>query len=70
MFCCTYRAGSLNKTRLVVDRDKPRNYELWFMVLGLLLIMFYLNMRMQLCMSLVYFYVFAGRTNYSCRELL
>ena len=23
------------KTRLVVDRDKPRNFGLWFMVLGL-----------------------------------
>ena len=30
-------------TRIVVNMDKPRNLGLWFMVLGLLLIMFYLN---------------------------
>ena len=29
------------ETRLVVNRDKPRNFGLWFMVLGLLLIIFY-----------------------------
>ena len=41
----TLRRIKLEKTRLVVDRDKPRNFGLWFMVLGLLLIMFYLNME-------------------------
>ena len=33
-------------TRLVVDMDKPRNLGLWFMVLGLLLMMLYLNYPM------------------------
>ena len=31
-------------TRLVVDRDKTRNLGLWFIVSGLLLIMFFLTM--------------------------
>ena len=41
----TTLAGLGRRTRLVVDRDKPRNFGLWFMSLGLLLIMIYLNME-------------------------
>ena len=32
------------KTNLVVDKDKPSNFGLWFLISGLLLMMFCLNM--------------------------